>query len=136
MINGMRRLAPCLALIASIGVASAQQAPGTLVAPSQGLNTGTSVAPTIDPKAGLRLTEDQRGMILKTVHAEKSKVKTPPADVQATVGADLPPSLELYHLPDAVVSEVPNAKLYKYTMVRDDVLLVDPTRMKVVDVIR
>jgi hypothetical protein len=43
--------------------------------------------------------------------------------------------IELYMLPDEAVAGVPAAKLYKYTMVEGKVVLVDPTNMRVVDVI-
>jgi hypothetical protein len=43
--------------------------------------------------------------------------------------------IELYMLPDDAIANVPAAKLYKYTMVENKVVLVDPTKMRVVDVI-
>jgi hypothetical protein len=47
----------------------------------------------------------------------------------------VPPMIELYMLPDETVAGVPAAKLYKYTMVEGKVVLVDPTKMRIVDVI-
>jgi hypothetical protein len=52
------------------------------------------------------------------------------------VGAPVPPSIELYMLPDVALAEIPVAKLVKYTTVQNQVVLVDPTTMRVVDVIR
>ena len=49
--------------------------------------------------------------------------------------ADVPPMIELYTLPDDATASVPAAKLYKYTMVENKVVLVDPTKMRVIDVI-
>jgi hypothetical protein len=43
--------------------------------------------------------------------------------------------LELYALPDDTVAGNETAKLFEYTIVQDKVVLVDPTRMRVVDVI-
>ena len=51
------------------------------------------------------------------------------------IGADVPPMIELYELPDDALADVPAAKLYKYTMVQDKVVVVDPTKMRVIDVI-
>jgi hypothetical protein len=59
-----------------------------------------------------------------------------PPNVSAQVGSELPASLELYTLPDATLAEIPAAKLYKYTMVNDRVVLVDPTTMRVVDILQ
>ena len=58
-----------------------------------------------------------------------------PKDFSPVIGADVPPMIELYMLPDDAVAGVPAAKLYKYTMVENKVVLVDPTKMRVVDVI-
>ena len=128
--TNFRRAAILLVLLGSVGTAVAQTAPGS--AP-----TAPTPAPgTIDPKAGLQLTPQQRAMIFQSVSREKAKVKLPPGGVTASAGADLPPSIELYTLPDNVAAEIPNAKLYKYTVVNDQVVLVDPTSMKVVEVIR
>ena len=128
--TNFRRAAILLVLLGSVGTAVAQTAPGS--AP-----TAPTPAPrAIDPKAGLQLTPQQRPMIFHSVSREKAKVKLPPGGVTASAGADLPPSIELYTLPDNVAAEIPNAKLYKYTVVNDQVVLVDPTSMKVVEVIR
>jgi hypothetical protein len=40
--------------------------------------------------------------------------------------------IELYALPDEAAAPDPTIKFYKYTMVLDQVVLVDPTRMRVV----
>jgi hypothetical protein len=43
--------------------------------------------------------------------------------------------IELYMLPDDILAQNPAAKFYKYTMVQDRVVLVDPTNMRIVAVI-
>jgi hypothetical protein len=43
--------------------------------------------------------------------------------------------IELYTLPDEIVADNPVAKLYKFTRVDEQVVLVDPTKMRVVAVI-
>ncbi len=81
----------------------------------------------------LILTPAQRRAIYAAVAKDKSKAaKTafPPA-----IGADVPPMLELYPLPDDIVAANQTAKFFEYTIVQDKVVLVDPTRMRVVDVI-
>jgi hypothetical protein len=52
-----------------------------------------------------------------------------------SVGAAVPPQIELYVLPDAALAAVPDAKIVKYTTVQNQIVLVDPTTMRVVDVI-
>jgi hypothetical protein len=85
----------------------------------------------------LSLTPSQRAAIYQKVSREKDKVRTPPpANIQVSIGAQLPASLELYVLPDDVGAEVPATKFYRYTVVQNQVVIVDPTTMKVVDIIR
>jgi hypothetical protein len=81
----------------------------------------------------LELTPAQRSVIYQAVHRDKSKVA--PNRFAARIGADVPPMIELYTLPDDVLAENPVAKLYKFTRVDDQVVLVDPTKMRVVAVI-
>src|SRR5580704_6692509 len=89
-----------------------------------------------NPSGTLALTAQQRAEIYQTVAKEKDKVRTPPpVNLRASIGAQLPASIELYMLPDDVGTAVPATKLYRYTIVQNQVVIVDPTTMKVVDLI-
>src|SRR5580700_10354151 len=81
----------------------------------------------------LELTAAQRGAIYAAVSKDRSKVS--PQRFPAVIGAEVPPMINLYALPDDIVAGIPAAKLYECTMVEDKVVLVDPTRMRVVDTI-
>jgi hypothetical protein len=81
----------------------------------------------------LTLTPAQRRAIYAA--ATKDKSKSAKVGFPATVGAEVPPMLELYALPDDAVAGNQSAKFFEYTIVQDKVVLVDPTRMRVVDVI-
>ncbi len=124
-----RPLAAAFVLFAATAAAAAQTAPATPPLPAPGATT------TIDPNAGLKLTPDQRKMVFDSAMKQRSRIKPPPPEVKAAVGEELPPSLELYLVPDDVAIAIPNTKLYKFTIVRNDVLLVDPTNMRIVDVL-
>jgi hypothetical protein len=88
-----------------------------------------------EPSTALRLTEQQRSEIYAAVG--KNKLRTPPPpDFPVAVGAQIPPVTELYALPESVTAEVPSTKFYRYTIAQNQVVLVDPTTLKVVDVIR
>jgi hypothetical protein len=93
--------------------------------------TDSGVSGAIEQK--LILSPAQRMAIYDRVSKDKSKVA--PKDFSPVIGADVPPMIELYMLPDEAVAGVPAAKLYKYTMVESKVVLVDPTKMRIVDVI-
>ena len=81
----------------------------------------------------LALTPAQRSAIYQEVHKDQSKVA--PGRFAARVGAEVPPMIELYTLPDDILANNPETKLYKFTKVDDQVVLVDPTNMRVIAVI-
>ena len=114
----------CDGLLGGFGAAAQTTPPA-----APGSDTGVSGA--IEQK--LILSPAQRTAIYDQVSKDKSKVT--PKDFSPVIGADVPPMIELYALPDEAVAGIPAAKLYKYTMVEGKVVLVDPTKMRVVDVI-
>lgn len=81
----------------------------------------------------LQLTPAQRSAIYLAVQKDRSKVA--PSRFATNVGGDVPPMIELYALPDEVEANNPVTKLYKFTRVEDQVVLVDPTHMRVIAVI-
>jgi hypothetical protein len=84
---------------------------------------------------GLGLTPTQRATIFNVITQQKEKIPPPP-NFQATIGADAPASIALYLLPQEAAAAIPDGDLYKYTIVQNQVVLIDPVRMKVIDVIR
>lgn len=125
----IRSTAIAAALLASASFASAQTSP---VAPG---SSAPSASSSMGQSGALQLSAAQKSNIFKTV--TKEKVKTPPpANLRLSVGAQVPASIELYPLPANIVSEVPETKLYKYTIAQNQVVLVDPTNMKIVEIIK
>jgi hypothetical protein len=115
MKTSLRNAAVVLALVGGVSVAAAQ-------------TTTTTTTTSFD------LSPAQRTTIYKSV--TKERVTSPSTDVRVSVGAEIPRSVELHALPSTVVTEVPGAKTYKYTVVDDQVVIVDPGTMKVVEIIR
>jgi Protein of unknown function (DUF1236) len=54
---------------------------------------------------------------------------------KVTVGATVPADVELMAVPDTVVTELPTVKSYRYFRYNDDVVLVDPSSRRVVQII-
>ena len=81
-----------------------------------------------------RLTEAQKNTIADAVRKANKPMEAPPGFV-ASVGAPVPPAIELHILPDDALAQVPQAKAVKYTMMKNQLVLVDPTTMRVVDII-
>jgi Protein of unknown function (DUF1236) len=120
-----------LALVAGSGMAIAQTPPAT---PGGVDDSITHPAPPARSLSQLQLTPAQRTTILNAVRQGGAKVASP-VNFVASVGALVPPSIELYLLPDGVLAQVPEARVVKYTTVQNQIVLVDPTTMRVVDVI-
>jgi hypothetical protein len=122
-IGALLLLAP-LALPGISGRAGAQAPP----------STGLGLA---DPSAPLALTPDQRTAIRDAVRQDKLKPdgKMPP-NTPISIGVQLPASIALKILPDAALAQAPAAKTVQYTWINNQVVLVDPTNMRVVDIIR
>jgi len=125
MMNCLRYGAIALALASSVHGAAAQFPGGVGDAESKAMSTPSQ----------LRLSPAQRTAVLNAVLQESGKVKAPP-NLQASVGGQVPPSIELYTQPSGAMAQTPELRSLKYTMSQNQVLLVDPTTMRVIDIIR
>lgn len=112
-------------MLSIVGYADQQAQAQTATDPSSGLGVNEQQKPPLSP--------GQRRTLYDSVAKDKSK--TAKVYFAPTVGADVPPMIELYTLPDQVVAENHTAESFGYTLEQDKVVLVDPTRMRVVDVI-
>src|SRR5262249_5183062 len=101
---------------------------------AQALAQGDAIQPGV-AAAPPSLSAAQRSEIFNAVSREKSKVTPPPA-FNPAVGVKVPPSIALYTLPDSALANIPSMRAYQYTVVKDQVVLVDPTTLQVVDIIR
>ncbi len=126
MQRGVRAGAIVFMLAAGLGAAAAQTgSPGAVADETVG---------STNPAMRLELNPAQRTAILNAVRQENKKVSVP-AELNPSVGREVPASMELYVLPDHALMQAPAAKGFKYTVVQNRVVLVDPTNMRVVDVI-
>lgn len=122
-----------LALLAGFGAAGSAPASAQIGSTPPQVEDGPAVKG--DTRAApLRLTPDQRSTIAEAVRRDNKAVE-PAISFVASVGAPVPPAIELYMLPDAALAQVPAAKLVKYTVIKNQLVLVDPTNMRIVDVI-
>ena len=60
---------------------------------------------------------------------------TTPSGLIAAVGATLPASVALHALPATVTRQIPAVRPYKYTMLGEALLIINPTDQVIVDVI-
>ena len=127
MMKGIRYGTIAFAFAASVNVAAAQAGfPG---------GAGDAQSKAMSEPSQLRLSPAQRTAILSAVLQESAKI-APPPHFQASIGGEVPPSIELYILPSGAMAQSPELRSLKYTMVQNQVVLVDPTTMRVIDIIR
>lgn len=81
----------------------------------------------------LALTQAQRAAIYNAVLQQRVRIST--TCIPVAVGAPVPSMAELAELPDQAAANAPLVADLKYAMVEDDVVVVDPIRMRVVDII-
>jgi hypothetical protein len=111
-----------IALIAGLSSATAQ----TTVITREPVQSQTVVT-TTQP---LQLTPTQRQTVYRTIVRERVAPAQP--TVTYRVGMRVPETAQLYSVPDTVAVEVPAVRSYKYMMVNDRVVLVDPATGEVV----
>jgi hypothetical protein len=85
------------------------------------------------PSSKLELTPAQRNAIYQEVH--KGTRKVAPSSFASDVGAEVPLVTDLYTLPDDILAADPETQPYKFTEVDDQVVIVDPAKMRVIAVI-
>jgi len=117
-----RHAAIVAAVVAGATTASAQ----TTVITREPVESRTVV--TTEP---LELTPVQRRTIYRTIVRERVAPAEPA--IEYRVGARLPDSVRLYSVPQEVAVEVPAIRSYKYMVVNNRVVLVDPATSQVVE---
>jgi hypothetical protein len=85
---------------------------------------------TIVTREPLQLTPVQRQTVYRTIVRERVQPAQP--TVEYRIGTRIPESAQLYAVPQDVAVEVPAVSQYKYMMVNNRVVLVDPATSEVV----
>jgi hypothetical protein len=116
-----RHTAIIAALLAGVSAANAQ----TTVITREPVESRTVV--TTEP---LELTPVQRRTVYRTIVRERVTPARP--TVEYRVGTRVPESVQLYSVPQEVAVEVPSIRQYKYMVVNDRVVLIDPATSEVV----
>jgi hypothetical protein len=116
-----RHTAILAALLAGVSAANAQ----TTVITREPVESRTVV--TTEP---LELTPVQRHTVYRTIVRERVAPVRP--TVEYRVGTRVPGDVQLYSVPQEVAVEVPSIRQYKYMVVNDRVVLIDPATSEVV----
>jgi hypothetical protein len=84
----------------------------------------------------LNLTPTQKEAIFTAVRRSSLSITKPPSSLSVAIGAQVPASTQIDTLPDAVVADLPELRSFRFTIVNNTLLLIDPTLMRVVEIIR
>jgi hypothetical protein len=135
----MRHVPSSLALVGAIlalaanPVSAAGPDPGAV---RQTIPPAVSQNPKLPP---LHLSDDQRAKIQQVLNGENTEVQfslksnKPAKDFAPSVGAKIPAGLHPHTLPPPLLSEMPLLKRYTYLKFKQQVLIIDPTSRKIVD---
>jgi hypothetical protein len=107
---------------------------GMAPALAQSAGADEAVQPNGAVRQILALTAGQKSAIYNIVI--RQRVNPHSDQISVAVGAPVPPTIELVDLPDQATADNPWAAVLKYAMVANDIVVVDPMAMRVVDVIR
>jgi Protein of unknown function (DUF1236) len=117
MKSHLRYSVAALALLSGVGVASAAGA-GTSLKASDNLN----------------LTTAQEHLLWQSIGKQKANMKAP-SDFTASVGVPVPRSVTLRGMPSDVTNQIPAVGPYRYAVLANKLLIVNPTDKTVVDII-
>jgi hypothetical protein len=92
-------------------------------------------AATVEARGNAHLSNEQASRIGDTLWTTASPAQTS-VNIDVNVGEPLPGNVELMPLPPAVVSIVPEYRDYDYVVVHDEIVIVEPSTRKVVEVIQ
>jgi Protein of unknown function (DUF1236) len=87
------------------------------------------------PKDNLALTRSERRIVWRDISRQANK-ETAPSNFTAKVGATMPDDLSIQPMPAQVASRVPALNAYDYVLLPKELVIINPTDKKVVNVIR
>jgi uncharacterized protein DUF1236 len=87
-----------------------------------------------DRSSSVRLTEDQRSRISDVI-TRRRDVPRANVNVDVRVGVTLPRSVRVREVPREIVEIYPEFRGYRYTVVRDEIVIIEPRTQRVVEVI-
>jgi hypothetical protein len=94
---------------------------------------GSAGRQDVQAMGNAHLSHERAASIAHTLMATASPQNV---SVDVSIGADLPGELDVRPLPPAVIALVPEYRGYDYVVVRDEIVIVEPSTRRVVEMIR
>ena len=119
---------------ASVAVAAALLLSGVSAASAatSHMSKGAGGAATAGDTLALSATQQKQVWKDLSRHAAN---QTAPSGFNATVGAAIPSGISLYPLPRQAARDVPAVKPYRFAMLQDKIVIVNPSDKKIADVV-
>ncbi|MDI4235812.1 DUF1236 domain-containing protein [Bradyrhizobium sp. Arg237L] len=89
--------------------------------------------PGQDGQRAADVNDDQGKQIVDRLRSERTATRT--SNVSVNIGQRLPPSIQPHRLPADIVRIAPEYRDYDYTLVDNRVVIVDPRRREIVDIL-
>lgn len=104
---------------------------------SSGASSGEGASRNESRAAGApRLNDQQRTVIRERLFKERRpQAKSRNVNVHVTIGSPVPRGLSLAVLPSVIVQDVPEYRGYRYAIVEDEIVIVEPATSRVVEII-
>ena len=121
-----------IAIAAAVALASGS---GAAFAAGPHTMSNDSATMQMTPKDNLALTRTQKRIAWRDISKQTSS-ETAPSNFTAKVGATVPDDLSIQPMPTHVASRISALKPYDYALLRKELLIVNPSDKKVVNVIK
>ena len=132
--TGRTALPISLAAALFAALAMMPQASAQAVGADEAHGAAARLGPQAHLKPSVAVSPAQRRAIYAVI--SRQRLRTPGAEIPLTVGAAVPRSAPLLPLPAEASGDDLSVADLKYATVDDNVVLVDPASMRVVDIIR
>jgi hypothetical protein len=99
--------------------------------PAAAQTSVTTTTTTGETTGSITIAPEKRTVIKQRLSSSKPVT----LKEKVTVGMTVPSDVELVTVPEAIYTEVPSIRNYRYFVYNDDVVLVDPSSRRVVQVI-
>jgi hypothetical protein len=122
-----------VAMASALMVALSAALPG-MNAPVRGQTPAApALAPTVPVQPKINLTLEQRHVIKEII--KDLNISPAPPNVETTLGATVPATINLNPMPPVVAEKVPQVKSHLFFVEGGKVVIVDPKENKIVDAI-
>ena len=91
-----------------------------------------TAGPPLAPPQTLLLSPEQMRLVYAGVPKDRARTEL---RIRLALGAEIPRSVALFAFPDAVIAQVPQVAPFRYIVVENDVVIVDPTDYEIAMVI-